>query len=316
MKKALSLLFMLCMTLSMAAQSESQTEYNFLRLPVSAHAAAAGGDNITIVEDDAMLMFSNPALLLGATPNTVNLGYMKYMTGCNYASACYNMLFSEKWNVGIGAQYMNYGSMSERNAEGIETGTFSASDLAINGTLAYELAKNLSGGITAKVIYGNIGNYNSFAVGVDLGLNYYDPVHEWSLGFVARNLGGQVKSYDENFERMPIDWQVGVSKRLVGSPLRLTATLVDLGHTDYKLIDHLCVGAELLFSDQLYVAGGYNFRRAREMRVSDTEGNKGSHGAGLSIGGGILLERFKVNVAYSKYHVSSSTLVANVAFNL
>ena len=31
---------------------ESQTGYNFLRLPVSAHAAALGGDNITLIEDD------------------------------------------------------------------------------------------------------------------------------------------------------------------------------------------------------------------------------------------------------------------------
>lgn len=307
---------MLCMTLTMAAQNESQTEYNFLRLPVSAHVAATGGDNVTMIEDDAMLMFSNPALLLGATPKTVSLGYMNYMSGCNYASACYNVVIEEKWNIGVGAQYMNYGKMSERNAEGVELGTFSASDLAVSGTLAYELAKNLSGGVTAKIVYGNIGNYNSLAVAADLGLNYYDPEHEWSLGFVARNLGGQVKSYDENFERMPIDWQIGVSKRLGASPLKVTATMVDLGHWDYKLIDHLCVGAELQFSDQLYVAGGYNFRRAREMRVADIEGNEGSHGAGISLGAGILLERFKVNVAYSKYHVSSSAIVANVAFNL
>ena len=36
--------------------------YNFLRLPVSAHAAALGGDNITSIEDDEALIFHNPAL--------------------------------------------------------------------------------------------------------------------------------------------------------------------------------------------------------------------------------------------------------------
>lgn len=41
----------------MGAQ-ESQTGYNFLRLPVSAHAAALGGDNITLIEDDAALVLS------------------------------------------------------------------------------------------------------------------------------------------------------------------------------------------------------------------------------------------------------------------
>ena len=38
-----------------ASAQESQTAYNFLRLPVSAHAAAVGGDNVTLVEDDAAL---------------------------------------------------------------------------------------------------------------------------------------------------------------------------------------------------------------------------------------------------------------------
>ena len=35
-----------------AKAQESQTEYNFLRLPMSAHAAALGGDNISLIEDD------------------------------------------------------------------------------------------------------------------------------------------------------------------------------------------------------------------------------------------------------------------------
>ena len=46
MKKVVfSVLMTLFATIAMA--QESQTEYNFLRLPVSAHAGALGGDNIT-----------------------------------------------------------------------------------------------------------------------------------------------------------------------------------------------------------------------------------------------------------------------------
>ena len=61
MKKLVFALFLgLFSTISQA--QESQTEYNFLRLPVSARAAALGGNNISIIEDDPSLMFSNPAL--------------------------------------------------------------------------------------------------------------------------------------------------------------------------------------------------------------------------------------------------------------
>ena len=52
MKKALFVFLMMLGISSLHAQNESQTEYNFLRLPVSAHAAALGGDNITVIEND------------------------------------------------------------------------------------------------------------------------------------------------------------------------------------------------------------------------------------------------------------------------
>lgn len=316
MKRSLFVLLLSLFALFSYAQDDSQTEYTFLRLPVSAHAAAMGGDNITMPDDDALMMFHNPALIIGATPKTVSLQYMRYIAGCNNAAAAYNMVFDDKWYVGAGIQYMGYGSMRQTDSDNNDLGTFSANDIALQATLGYELARNLSGGITLRGVYGNIGAYNSLAVAADLGLNLYIPESEWSVGIVAKNLGGQIKAYDEDFEKMPLDLQVGVSKRLIGSPLRLSLTLVDLNHTGYSLKDHMVIGAEALLSDQIYVAGGYNFRRAHDMKVYDGEGNNSSHGAGLSFGAGVNLERVKINIAYSKLHVSASTLIANIAFTL
>ena len=316
MKRSLFVLLLSLFALFSYAQDDSQTEYTFLRLPVSAHAAAMGGDNITMPDDDALLMFHNPALIIGATPKTVSLQYMRYIAGCNNAAAAYNMVFDDKWYVGAGIQYMGYGSMRQTDSDNNDLGTFSANDIALQATLGYELARNLSGGITLRGVYGSIGTYNSLAVAADLGLNLYIPESEWSVGIVAKNLGGQIKAYDEDFEKMPLDLQGGVSKRLIGSPLRLSLTLVDLNHTGYSLKDHMVIGAEALLSDQIYVAGGYNFRRAHDMKVYDGEGNNSSHGAGLSFGAGVNLERVKINIAYSKLHVSASTLIANIAFTL
>lgn len=299
------------------AQDESQTEYNFLRLPVSAHVAAMGGDNVTMPDDDATVVFHNPALIIGVTPGTLGLQYMRYMAGCNNASATYNTVIDDKWNVGVGVQYMGYGSMKQTDADNNDLGTFSANDIAISGVLGYELAKNLAGGVRVKYVYGNIGGYNSMAVAVDLGLNLYLPESEWSFGIVMKNLGGQVKAYDDNFGKMPLDLQFGVSKRLVGSPLRLSLTVVDINHPSYKLGNHFVVGAELLLSDNIYVAGGYNFRRAAELQVIKADDEVPSAaGAGLSFGGGINLDRLKINLAYGKYHVSASSIIANLALTL
>lgn len=313
MKKFVLTLISTLFTCMLWAQ-ESQTEYNFLRLPVSAHAAALGGDNITIIEDDPALMFSNPALASSVSDKTIGLSYMNYMSGANYMGASYTKTLGEKGTIAGGVQYMNYGKMKEYDQNNTQIGTFNASEIAIEGIFSYELAHNLVGGITAKFINSYIGNYSSMAVGVDLGLNWFEPDYQWSVSVVAKNLGGQIKAYEENYGKMPMDVQVGVSKTFAALPVRLSATLVDLTHYDYRFINHLNLGADILLSDNIWVGGGYNFRRADEMTIGTNE-DSSAHGAGFSVGGGINLERFKLNLAYGKYHAASSSILINLAYS-
>lgn len=313
MKKFVLTLISTLFTCMLWAQ-ESQTEYNFLRLPVSAHAAALGGDNITIIEDDPALMFSNPALASSVSDKTIGLSYMNYMSGANYMGASYTKALGEKGTIAGGVQYMNYGKMKEYDQNNTQIGTFNASEIAIEGIFSYELAHNLVGGITAKFINSYIGNYSSMAVGVDLGLNWFEPDYQWSVSVVAKNLGGQIKAYEENYGKMPMDVQVGVSKTFAALPVRLSATLVDLTHYNYRFINHLNLGADILLSDNIWVGGGYNFRRADEMTIGSNE-DSSAHGAGFSVGGGINLERFKLNLAYGKYHAASSSVLVNLAYS-
>ena len=133
---------------------------------------------------------------------------------------------------------------------------------------------------------------------------------------MARNLGGQLKAYDDDFERMPLDVQLGVSKRLASSPLRFSATLVRLNDWEYGIGKHLVLGADLLLSDQFYIAAGYNAMRASEMKIRAGENDESSHGAALSIGAGMMLERMQLHVAYGKYHVSSTSLMINFSYAL
>lgn len=315
MKKVVFYILLALFATKMDAQ-ESQTGYNFLRLPVSAHAAALGGDNITLIEDDEALVFHNPALLASVSDKTINLNYMNYMSGVNALSASFNRIVQEKASWAVSAQYLDYGKMKQTDESNIQSGEFSAKDISIAGHFSYMLGKNFVGGITAKFITSYIGDYNSIAVGVDLGINYYDPEREWSLSAVAKNLGGQLKAYDEEFDKMPIDLQFGISKRFPNTPFRVSATLVNLNHWNDGLKNHAVLGADLLLSDSFWLGAGYNFRRANEMNIVVDEDNESSHGAGWSFGGGINLERFKLNVAYGKYHVSSSSLLINVGYQL
>ncbi len=314
MKKTIVSILLALSATALQAQ-ESQTAYNFLRLPVSAHAAALGGDNVTIIDDDASLMFHNPALLSSVGDKTIGLNFMTYMAGSTTASASFNRNVGDKASWAVSGQFVNYGSMREMDAEGQQTGDFSAKDIAVAGYFSYMLSNRITGGIAARIVTSYIGNYNSMGVGFDLGLNYFDPDDDLSISLVAKNLGGQLKAYEDEYDPMPIDIQAGVSKRFEHTPFRVSATLVDLNHWNYKFVNHLVLGVDAELSQSLWLGAGYNFRRADEMGINSGDG-KASHGAGLSLGAGINLDRFKVNIAYGKYHVSSTSIIINAAFNL
>ena len=294
---------------------ESKTVYNFLRLPVSAHAAALGGENISIDDDDPTLVFHNPALASNVADRSLNLNYMTYMEGVKVASASFVKAFRERATWALEAQYVDYGTMKHTTVDNEVLGDVSAKDIAVGGTFTYTLSDKIAGGVTAKFVSSSLAGYNSIGVAVDLGVNYLNPDLGLSLSAVARNLGGQLKAYEDDFEKLPFDLQLGVSKRLGESPLRFSVTMTRLHDWDDKFINHFIFGAEAFLSDNIWLGGGINPRRSDNMKISDGE-SESSHGAGFSLGGGLQLDRFKLQVAYGKYHVSASSLIINVTYTI
>lgn len=304
---------------------ESNSVFNFLELPVSSHAAALGGSNISLIEDNASLVFYNPALLSSVSDKTLNLNFMTYMQGCNAGSASFVKIAGERSTWGVTAQFVHYGKMDEITAGNVDVGSFSASDVALSGMYAYNLSDRWAGGATGRFIYSGYAGYTSIGLAVDLGLNYYHEETDFSFSAVARNLGGQVKAFGDTHERLPFSLQAGITKGFNHAPVRLSVTLVDLSrwNKDYyynsgetistgkMIMNHLNIGADFLLSDRIYLSAGYNFRKANEMKAAGK-----SHAAGLCAGAGINLSRFKFGLAYAQYHLSAPSFVFNAAYSL
>lgn len=151
MKKALIVIGMTLACGVASAQNDSQTEYNFLRLPVSAHAAALGGDNTTIIDDDESLIFSNPALLSSVSDKTINFNYMNYMSGVNAASASFNRVVKERASWAVSGQFLDYGSMKEVDENNVQTGEFSAKDISMAGLFLLSAHRQSVGRYRSKV---------------------------------------------------------------------------------------------------------------------------------------------------------------------
>ena len=303
----------LILPLSLWAQ-EGKLGYQFLNIPVSAHSAALGGANISIVEDDASMMWTNAAMLTNVSDNSIVLGYNSYIRSSNLMSAGYTKAIGERGTWALGAQMLDYGKMDETDEYGTVVGRFSAKDLNFQTSYSYLLSDYWSGAIVAKLLLSNYAEYSSTAIGADLALNYFDEGHGFSFSIVGRNLGGQIKSLNDDGrkESLPFDLALGLSKDFANAPLRVSLTADDVTHwDDVKFIQHFVLGADVLPSKNTWVALGYNFRRAHEMKVA----NK-SHWAGFSIGAGLNVKKFKVGVAYGNYHIAASSLLINAAFSL
>ena len=304
----------LCMAALSGRAQEGEVGYQFLNVPVSAHSAALGGANISIVEDDASLMWTNAAMLTGVSDNTLFLGVNSYIRSSLLMSAGYVKNIGERGTLGVGAQMLNYGKMDETDEHGNVMGSFSAKDMNFQGSFSYMLTNYWSGSITAKVLLSNYAEYSSVAIGADLGLNYYNPNYGISLSAVGRNFGGQVSSLHEDgkLEKLPFNLAIGVSKDFANAPLRVSLTADDLTHWEnVNFIQHIVLGVDFLPTKTTWVSLGYNFRRAHEMKVADK-----SKWAGIGVGAGLSVKKFKVGVAYGRYHVSASAFLVNASVSL
>ena len=307
----IAILVLVSVFIDTKAQETSSTGYEFLRIPTSAHSAALGGNAVSLVDDDAMMLFVNPAATTNVSDQSLSFSYTSYIASTNKLGAAFVKQVGERGTIAAGVQYLNYGKMTETTADFQELGTFSASDISLQAGYTYLLSDRWSGGVQAKGIISNYGEYGSFALGVDLGLQYYDEDKGWSVGLVGQNLGGQLDPLYETHEALPFNLAFGVSKQLDKAPLRLTFSLPDITHWQYAPLRNLAMGVDIYPIEQLWLSIGYNSLRAQEMQTGE---DNASHGAGLSLGGGLNMKKLKIGVAWGKYHVAASSLIINATY--
>ncbi|MBO5787775.1 MAG: type IX secretion system protein PorQ [Bacteroidaceae bacterium] len=309
----------------LAAAQEGKNAFTILRLPYSSRAAALGGKNISVVDDDITMAIHNPALLANVADKTIDLTFMTYMSDSKIAGAMFNKAFGERSTGAISARHIDYGKFEGYTEDNIYTGTFSAKDIELSLMYSYLLGERWSGGVTGKFIYSKYESMSAVTLGVDLGINYFNAESDLSLSLALKNLGGQVKAFEEKHETMPFDIQFGITKRLAHAPILISATFTDLhrwqpehfynadGSKDNfgeLLLKHIILGADILIGKNVDISVGYNYRMAKELSTG------GSRLDGITAGAGLHINKVKFGVSYSKLHVSSSSLLFNLSYSL
>lgn len=314
-----------------ALAQEYASAFNTLRLPASSHAAALGGQNVTLIEDEPTAGWYTPALYANVSDLSAGLDFMTYAAGSTWMGAHFVKAFGERHTMAVGAQYMNYGKMDETDEAGNTLGQFSAKDIVIGAGYSYLLSDRWTGGANLKMMVSNLADYTALAAAIDVGVNYYDDENDLSVSASLQNIGTQLKAYhDGQRTHLPFTLALGFSKGMAHLPVRFHVTMTDVTRwkSSYyvlpenkdkdksdkvgfgkKALNHFVLGLDILPTDYLYLSVGYNFRRAYELKASGS-----SHLAGLSAGAGVNVKHFKFGVSYAKYHQASNSIMANVGY--
>ncbi len=318
MRRTLSICIILFSLFSLSAQ-EGNSVFNFLKFPESAHASALGGTNISIIENDVSLIYHNPAFLGPEMDLSANLNYLFYIADIGMGSATFTKAMGERGAWGVGVNYVNYGKMTETTAQDEILGDLPAKDICGNIFFAHDLTDKLRGGITAKFVYSPFAQYTSIGLGVDLGLSYYNKEKKLSVGLVGKNIGRQVKAYDQEYATMPWEIQLGLTKALEHAPIRFSLTVVNLNRWNYydvngekdsffpAFLKHFIIGLDFIPSDNLWIALGYNARTGSDLGLD--QGNKM---AGFSIGAGLNIKAFKISCSVAQYHPSATSFMVSL----
>ena len=329
-KRLYILSFVLLLFLPANAQIEGagSSVFHFMGLPASARLSALGGENVSIADGDVSMAYMNPALLTSETDKVLQLNFAYYLAGTMFGSAMYGHNWGDNY-FSASIHYLDYGKMDYTDEWGqITGGTFTAKDMCVHFTYARQLGPMFRVGATVKPIFSVYEKYTSFALGADVGGHFQTRDSLFQMGLALRNIGWQLKGfYEEDWgqhtEMLPLNLELGMSLRLAHAPLRFSVTMHNLQRWNLAPWEEEVKWYDMLFrhtiwaldivpkSEKFYLTVSYNHRRQAEMAIKEV-----SSMAGLGLGAGLKIKKFRLGLAYSQYSKSNFTLQASLSTDI
>ncbi len=329
--------FLIFIPFIIQAQTGGTSAFSFLNTSTNARQTALGGKIFTLVDDVDQPKW-NPASINLDIDRKLSVNYTGYLADISIGSVSYAHRFSRySKTIHSNITYLNYGTLIAADADGTETGTFNASDIALSVGYAYQIPNtDIHIGANFKFIYSAIASFSSTGIAGDLGIMYYTPHKPYIFSLVLRNIGTQLSSFNGTSEKLPFEIALGASYMLENVPIRGYLTIDNLqkwnvsvpnpsnstsdldGNTTEENISflnnafrHVIIGAELFPKRAINLRVGYNFRRGSELQLQNVR----TFG-GISFGFGLRMNKIKINYAYSKFHFASDVSTFGISIDL
>jgi hypothetical protein len=333
------LLIFLLLPVSVTAQTGGGGVFSFLNNNASARIAALGGKMLAIDDNDLSIVLMNPSLINSEMNNTIALNYTDFYTDIKSGFAAYSHTFEKAGSFAMGMQFVNYGNFIATNDNGDQLGSFGAGEYAASVGWGRRLDSAFSIGADLKFVYSSFDIYNSFGIVADVSATYHSA-NNTTISLLVRNIGRELKSYESGYERkVPMEIQLGISRKLEHLPLRYNILLHDLQRWDLRYYDpsktntdpltgepvkqdkfmnlmdeglrHVVLGIELMPIKRFVLRLGYNPQLRKEMKL-DTRAST----VGFSWGFGIKIKKISIDYARSTWHLNGSPNYLTLSANL
>ena len=246
-----------------SASDAGTSTAQFLKLGAGARAAGMGGA-FAGMADDPTAIYWNPAGLNRMEGRSLSVMHAVWVENITYDWASYAQKVENLGTFGAGIQYLNYGNITQTDATGLETGSFSPADLAVSLAYARKF-KGVDLGVNVKYISSKITQTAS-AEAVDLGAMYPLMNERLWLGAAVQNMGTKMKFIDEE-DPLPMNIKLGGAYAVrpnwkvaldVNAPVD-DAVFVGLGtEYGYKINEKMNAEGRLGYNSQAKDTGGLN----------------------------------------------------------
>lgn len=283
MKKLLICLIFSISFINLYSQTKvGSTAAPFLNIGIGPRAVSMGG-GFSATANDVTALYWNPAGISRTEYNEAMFAHTSWFADITFNWAGAKINLGGLGAVGLSVTYLDYGEMEVttlREQDG--TGEmFTAKDMAIALSYAYNLTDRFSIGGSVKYINQSIWNSSADAVAFDIGTLFYSEIFNMRIAATISNFGTDMRLsgkdllvlYDVNPNiygnndqilanlrtdsyPLPLLFRVGVAMDLINTPLNKLTVGVDALHPNDNS-ESLNVGGEYVFNDFLSIRAGY-----------------------------------------------------------
>ncbi len=291
----------------------------FLEIGVGARAIGMGSAYVSMA-NDASSLYWNPAGIARLERPELLLVHTQWIADMRFDFAGFVLPLGRWGALGLSVTSLGMDDMMVQTVDKPEgTGEFfSAGDIAMALSYAFNLTDRFSFGFTGKFIQQHIWKESAWGIALDVGTLFTTGFHGMRIGATLSNFGTDMRmtgkdllvyhDIDENIlgnnDRvfaelkteswpLPLNFQIGVGMEILQNEKRRLTLAVDALHpSDNKESMHL--GMEFALRERIFLRAGY-----QSLFLKDSE-------EGLTLGGGIWMRvlgsmELRIDYAYADF---------------